>query len=39
MDFAETAEHRDLRAAVAAIASGFGPQYYAQPRRGAHALR
>lgn len=28
MDFAETAEHRDLRAAVAAIASGFGPQYY-----------
>jgi alkylation response protein AidB-like acyl-CoA dehydrogenase len=30
VDFAETAEHRDLRAAVAAIASGFGPQYYAQ---------
>ena len=30
MDFAESAEHRDLRAAVAAIASGFGPQYYAQ---------
>jgi alkylation response protein AidB-like acyl-CoA dehydrogenase len=28
VDFAETAEHRDLRAAVAAIASGFGPQYY-----------
>ncbi len=28
MDFAETAEHRDLRAAVAAIARGFGPQYY-----------
>ena len=28
MDFAETAEHRDLRAAVAAIASSFGPQYY-----------
>ncbi|HUY47732.1 MAG TPA: acyl-CoA dehydrogenase family protein [Streptosporangiaceae bacterium] len=28
MDFAETAEHRDLRAAVAAIASGFGPRYY-----------
>ena len=28
MDFAESAEHRDLRAAVAAIASGFGPQYY-----------
>ena len=28
MDFAETAEHRDLRAAVAAIASDFGPQYY-----------
>ncbi len=30
MDFAESTEHRDLRAAVAAIASGFGPQYYAQ---------
>ena len=30
MDFAESAEHRDLRAAVAAIASAFGPQYYAQ---------
>ena len=30
MDFAESAEHRDLRAAVAAIASGFGPRYYAQ---------
>jgi alkylation response protein AidB-like acyl-CoA dehydrogenase len=30
VDFAESAEHRDLRAAVAAIASGFGPQYYAQ---------
>ena len=29
MDFAETAEHRDLRAAVAAIASSFGPHYYA----------
>lgn len=28
MDFAETAEHRDLRAAVAAIARGFGPEYY-----------
>jgi len=30
VDFTESAEHRDLRAAVAAIASGFGPQYYAQ---------
>ena len=30
MDFTESTEHRDLRAAVAAIASGFGPQYYAQ---------
>jgi alkylation response protein AidB-like acyl-CoA dehydrogenase len=30
VDFAESAEHRDLRAAVAAIASGFGPRYYAQ---------
>jgi alkylation response protein AidB-like acyl-CoA dehydrogenase len=28
VDFAETTEHRDLRAAVAAIASGFGPRYY-----------
>jgi hypothetical protein len=28
VDFAETTEHRDLRAAVAAIASGFGPKYY-----------
>ena len=30
MDFAETDEHRDLRAAVGAIASGFGPRYYAE---------
>ena len=30
MDFAETDEHRDLRAAVADIASGFGPRYYAE---------
>jgi alkylation response protein AidB-like acyl-CoA dehydrogenase len=28
VDFAETAEHRDLRAAVASIARDFGPQYY-----------
>jgi alkylation response protein AidB-like acyl-CoA dehydrogenase len=28
VDFAETVEHRDLRAAVAAIARGFGPEYY-----------
>jgi alkylation response protein AidB-like acyl-CoA dehydrogenase len=28
VDFAETTEHRDLRAAVASIASGFGPKYY-----------
>jgi alkylation response protein AidB-like acyl-CoA dehydrogenase len=28
VDFAETTEHRDLRAAVASIASGFGPRYY-----------
>ena len=28
MDFAETTEHRDLHAAVAAIASAFGPKYY-----------
>jgi alkylation response protein AidB-like acyl-CoA dehydrogenase len=30
VDFAETDEHRDLRAAVAAIASSFGPRYYAE---------
>jgi alkylation response protein AidB-like acyl-CoA dehydrogenase len=30
VDFAESAERRDLRAAVASIASGFGPRYYAQ---------
>ncbi len=30
MEFAESAEHRDLRAAVASIGSGFGPQYYTQ---------
>jgi alkylation response protein AidB-like acyl-CoA dehydrogenase len=29
MDFAETTEHADLRAAVAAIAASFGPKYYA----------
>ena len=29
MDFAETAEHKDLRAAVASIAQSFGPKYYA----------
>ena len=34
MDFAESAEHRDLRAAVASIASGFGPQYYVQHAAG-----
>jgi alkylation response protein AidB-like acyl-CoA dehydrogenase len=30
MDFAETDEHRDLRAAVAAIAGDFGPAYFAE---------
>jgi len=30
VDFAETAEHRDLRAAVARIAASFGPKYYAE---------
>ncbi len=30
MDFAETDEHRALRAAVAEIASDFGPRYYAE---------
>ena len=30
MDFAETDEHRALRAAVADIAKGFGPRYYAE---------
>ncbi len=34
MDFAQSAEHRDLRAAVASIASGFGPQYYVQHAAG-----
>ena len=34
MEFAESAEHRDLRAAVASIASGFGPQYYMQHAAG-----
>jgi alkylation response protein AidB-like acyl-CoA dehydrogenase len=29
VDFTETAEHRDLRAAVAGIAGSFGPRYYA----------
>jgi alkylation response protein AidB-like acyl-CoA dehydrogenase len=29
VDFTETAEHRDLRAAVAEIAGSFGPGYYA----------
>ena len=30
MDFAETDEQRDLRAAAAAIARGYGPRYYAE---------
>jgi alkylation response protein AidB-like acyl-CoA dehydrogenase len=30
MDFAEPDEHRDLRAAVAAIGRDFGPKYYAE---------
>jgi alkylation response protein AidB-like acyl-CoA dehydrogenase len=30
MDFAESDEHRDLRAAVAAIGRDFGPKYYAE---------
>ncbi|HEY1917476.1 MAG TPA: acyl-CoA dehydrogenase family protein [Streptosporangiaceae bacterium] len=30
MDFAETDEHRDLRAAVREIAASFGPRYYAE---------
>ena len=30
MDFAESAEHRALRAAVAEIARDFGPRYYAE---------
>lgn len=29
VDFAETTEHADLRAAVGAIAASFGPKYYA----------
>ncbi|MBW0115397.1 acyl-CoA dehydrogenase family protein [Pseudonocardia abyssalis] len=35
MDFTETDEHRDLRAAVGAVASRFGPTYYAG-RAAAH---
>ena len=35
MDFTETDEHRDLRAAVATIAAGFGGPYYAE-RAAAH---
>ncbi len=30
MDFAESAEHQALRAAVAQIARDFGPRYYAE---------
>jgi alkylation response protein AidB-like acyl-CoA dehydrogenase len=30
VDFAETDEHRDLRAAVREIAASFGPRYYAE---------
>ena len=30
MDFAESEEHRGLRAAVASIAAKFGPRYYAE---------
>jgi alkylation response protein AidB-like acyl-CoA dehydrogenase len=30
VDFAESEEHRALRAAVAGIAKGFGPRYYAE---------
>ena len=30
VDFAETEEHRALRAAVADIAAKFGPRYYAE---------
>ena len=35
MDFAESAEHRALRAAVAEIAQDYGPRYYARH----HSLR
>ena len=30
VDFAESAEHRALRAAVSGIAAKFGPHYYAE---------
>jgi hypothetical protein len=30
VDFAESEEHRALRAAVAEIAGDFGPRYYAE---------
>ena len=35
MDFAESEEHRALRAAVAEIAGDYGPRYYAE-RAAAH---
>ncbi|GAA3236727.1 acyl-CoA dehydrogenase family protein [Pseudonocardia petroleophila] len=35
MDFTETDEHRDLRAAVGTVAGRFGPAYYAE-RAAAH---
>jgi alkylation response protein AidB-like acyl-CoA dehydrogenase len=34
VDFAESAEHRALRAAVAEIAAKFGPRYYAERSAG-----
>ncbi len=34
MDFAESEEHRALRAAVAGIAADFGPRYYAERAAG-----
>ena len=39
MDFAETAEHRDLRAAVAAIAGQFGPRVLRRAGPPSDALR
>ena len=33
VDFLDTDEHRDLRAAVGAIAKGFGPNYYVEHAR------
>lgn len=39
MDFVESTEHRDLRAAVGAIAASFGSTYYAEHARAREPMR